>query len=320
MHDGLRWYGSNSSTYSIYIFRIVDTKDSKYTKEEIGVIYPFILKKTIILPPNEQEYFLIEDSDMNKFTIPASIYKHYNFIIGKQLHCKLDRINCNGEIFFEPLNPYYIEKKVYPFTFVKKLSIKNAIDIIEDVVVVSDIFQKEHWVRLSSSIKIKGDKINAFIWKIKKGRLFLIPENQDAPVYLQNSNYEFKIIEEYYTERFGKCYKIVDSYGNEHAIPKDYYVNFNLRVGEYFNGTIVRFSSKGFFYIEPNHPIYKVGNSYKFEIFNRIKENKRMNYFLLDCFGDIIKIQEQNDRLKIGDTIVGKVLTLRKGKPSLEII
>ncbi len=296
------------------------TKDIKYTKDKIGQLYPFVLKKSILLPPNDREYFLIEDRDNFKFTIPANIYKHYNFVEGGELICRLDRINCNGEIFFEPVNPFYMEKQIYSFNFLKKKSISNAIDISEDILVVSDIFGKEHWVRFSKSINIKDDKLNAYVWKIKKGRLFLIHENQDSPVYMQNTEYRFLVTELYYTERFGKCYKVVDYYGNEHAIPQDYYVHYDLKVGKAFNGTIVRFSSKGFFYIEPNHPIYKVGNIYEFEIFNRIKENKKMNYFLIDCFGEIIKIQLQDPTLNIGAKIRCKVVELRKGKPILDLV
>jgi len=73
---------------------------------EENKIYEFIVEKKISLSNNE-EYFIINFNDVRKFLLPVKYYTNYNIKIGDKINCIVNKINCNGEIFFEPLHPIY---------------------------------------------------------------------------------------------------------------------------------------------------------------------------------------------------------------------
>ncbi len=69
-----------------------------------GLIYTFIVEKKITLP--DGEYFILTYDD-RKFLLPSSYYSDYKITPGKPLSCIVNKINCNGKIFLEPLHPVY---------------------------------------------------------------------------------------------------------------------------------------------------------------------------------------------------------------------
>jgi hypothetical protein len=75
-------------------------------KFEEGNDYPFVVRNLIRLP--DDEYFVIEYRDGRKFMMKKKYYgSEYGLIPGKEIICRVDKINCNGRIFFEPHHPYF---------------------------------------------------------------------------------------------------------------------------------------------------------------------------------------------------------------------
>ena len=117
----------------------------------------------------------------------------------------------------------------------------------------------------------------------------------------------------------GRIYVVTDPWGNLHALSTEFYQNYELKVGSYFNGYVERLSTKGFYYIEPQHPVYTPGEIYSFKILDRIEEQDKNQLFVEDCFKGIVKI-EVPSMFKKSETLFAKVITLRKGKPELGLI
>ena len=226
-------------------------KCKKYNKTNIGKTFFFTLLKEITLPNSSLALYVIGDGNNCKFTIPKNNYQHYGFRIGQIIKCILDKINCDGQIFFEPQNPHYNEKMVCEFEFVEFRTIKNYLGLNEQIGVVKDFFGKEQWIRYAQGINQAGNTIKALIVFIKKGKLFLLPELYFQKNIAKKQTFDFIIVAKNKLERFGDVYILNDKNGNVHVLPIKYYQNCNLKKNVWFKGIITKFSSKGFFYIEP---------------------------------------------------------------------
>jgi len=287
-----------------------------YTKENIGKIFDFVLQSTINLHDEPTPYFQIIDDQSQKFIIPATPYLTYQLTPGQQIKCRLDRINCSGEIFFEPLHPFYREKEYYQFKPVEKKTIINALELEEEIAIVHDIFETEQWIRHAKGVDENQPETEAYVQQIKKGRLHLTPSADSNNGMKTGEWYRFKISGVKQTERMGQAFIILDLWGNQHAIPSESYENYGLVVGGNFNGFIEKFSTKGFFYIEPEHPVYSFGMIYPFRVLDRIEEQDKFYLFVEDSFKEVIKV-EVPPSFGNQKVVKAQVRTIRKGKPEL---
>ena len=78
-----------------------------------GRRYNFNVEKIISL--NDIDYYVLSGPDKRKYLLDIEDYTSYNIKPGVQLDCRVDKINCQGEIFLEPRHPYYEEGKSYSF-------------------------------------------------------------------------------------------------------------------------------------------------------------------------------------------------------------
>jgi len=97
-------------------------------KFEINKVYAFKVLKSCKLP-NEEIFWILEDESGLKHLLPAVYYDEYEIEAGKILNCTVDKINCSGKVFFEPLHPYFELDNTYDFLFISKqktvISTKN---------------------------------------------------------------------------------------------------------------------------------------------------------------------------------------------------
>ena len=290
-----------------------------YTKENIGKLYDFTLIAQLNLPDTPELFFQIADSEQNKFLIPSALYQNYGLKIGQAVICRLDRVNCNGEIFFEPLHPYYSEKKTYLFKFIEKQSFMNALELEEEVLVVEDVYHSKQWIRHAKGIDNYNPEILAYVQQIKRGRLHLVPYARSIQGLNEGNRYRFRIERTGQNERMGKVYVVSDPWGNLHAFPAEFYQKYGLKIGSEFEGYVDRLSTKGFYYIEPQHPVYVPGEIYSFKILDKIKDRDKTLLFIEDCFKEIVKI-EVPTTFKKSNTLVAKVIAIHMGKPELMVI
>ncbi|PKP12154.1 MAG: hypothetical protein CVU09_01285 [Bacteroidetes bacterium HGW-Bacteroidetes-4] len=290
-----------------------------YTKAQIGCIFTFTLKKELQVENDVATYYVIEDPQQSRFLIPKLNYEHFGFKPGDILHCTLDQINCKGEIFFEPVNPYYEKGKSYRFKHQGRQVISNYFGLSEQVIKVTDVFGQEQWVRFAAGIDLKDGELLAEVVYIKKGKLFLIPRGHFE--YKSGRLWgRFKVIAEFITERFNESLLLKDSAGNDHVMIANAYQNYNLKPGTNFLGLISAFSSKGFVYIEPEHPHYKLDEFYKFLVVDTLNDKTGWFAFVEDNRGEVFKINSYKEPLVKGSRVNLRVKDWNKGKPVLEIL
>lgn len=149
---------------------------------EEGKDYPFTVRNTIILPDNE--YIVIEHRDGRKFMITKKYYSViYDLVPGKEIFCRVDKINCNGQIFFEPHHPYYTPGVMADFEITGETTRKfKKTDGVYRVLVCEGskgepAIIKETDIENLGAFK-PGDRVRAAIKKVSKGVAHLTGVNR----------------------------------------------------------------------------------------------------------------------------------------------
>ncbi len=296
-----------------------------------GVVYPFRILKTVSLGPND-DYFVLEDPNSYKILLPKIFYDGYGFETGQSIQCRVDKINCNGKIFLEPMHPAYREGAVYPFDFVCKDHLKNILDEETYYFIVRDVLKKEWKVRIhcKETWEQPPEQIQCLLVQIKKGKLFLkaTEVKQNGTNLEVGKHYRFLISDERFDPvRKAAFYVLIDEYGNKHMLKKKHYVRYGLKKNNSIQCTVRQISADGYLILEPKHPCYDAGNNYQFPI-DRLEEMvftdgyKQKVLVLQDCFGAEIKVHLDNRTAQLLSSqrfIQAKVKAVVKGRPELEI-
>ncbi len=296
-----------------------------------GEVYPFRILKTISLGPND-DYYVLEDPNNYKIMLPKAYYDGYGFETGKIIQCRVDKINCNGRVFLEPVHPVYQEGQIYSFDFVCKDHLKNILDEDEYYFIVRDTLQKTWKVRIHSKEIWESPpiQISCLLVKIKKGKLFLraSEERQPSSEMAVGKPYLFRILDERYdTTRKAAYYVLSDAHGSRHMLKKKHFIRYALKKGSTIKCLVRQVAADGYLILEPEHPCYVAGKSYQFPL-DRLEEMvftdgfKQKVLVLKDCFGEEIRLH-MNDRsaqlLSNKRYVQAKVKRLVKGKPELEV-
>jgi len=93
---------------------------------EVGSTYSFTISGFISIPDKGDHYVLTHKTG-RKMLLKADYYAKYNFSVGQVIDCKIDKVNCNGEIFLEPKHPIYCEGKSYLFALIKIYDDRNSL-------------------------------------------------------------------------------------------------------------------------------------------------------------------------------------------------
>jgi len=309
------------------IINTVKINNSKLTE---GKNYWFNIVKTLELD-SDNKYYILEDPLGYKVLLPLEYYKDYKFKHGEKILCRVDKINCKGQMFVEPAHPYYKEKNVYIFRYVKSLERLNFFGQKEYIIVVNDIFDNTWEVKTSpGNHLVNSREVECYVLKIKKGKLFLkkVNDNMTSPLLKKGEYYDFSVIDEKINPDNGKRYLILeDKHKNNHILQKKHYLNHNIKKNQKITCRVDRISSEGYYYLEPRHPYYEPGKSYKFpaiRLDHYIFSNDKHQFTLVleDHFGEEINIdlgEKIDDKLKDKEFLECKVKDIYKGKPVLEI-
>ncbi|PKP19322.1 MAG: hypothetical protein CVU05_11685 [Bacteroidetes bacterium HGW-Bacteroidetes-21] len=147
-------------------------------KPEEGQEYPFYVEKLLSLP--DGSYFVLNGPDDRKYLMESRFYSdEYQIIPGTEIICKVDKINCTGKVFFEPLHPVYLEGVVDVFEIVgvetrrfkksgEEYSAYLAISNRTKHAVIRLPDQEKEW-QLSIGMKVK-----ARVKKTSKGEVHLV--------------------------------------------------------------------------------------------------------------------------------------------------
>lgn len=286
-----------------------------------GRRYDFLVEKKVKL--GDIAFFLLKGPGGEKCLLREKYYKHYDIQSETVINCRVDKINCNGEVFLEPENPYYKEGEEYDFQVIGKDIRADKSGELSSVLLVKDKFNNELVIPMSD-VKLysagAGDYIRLKIQRIKKGRIiFLGPENHDKSERIkENTVYDF-IINDRIRGMDGKDYFIVYDHANKkYMIPVDQYAYYGLEKGKTFRGRFIRYSGTDQYKIEPLNPYYTEGNKYEFELLsmNDMPDRPGKILILADRYGLKHKVLVPSDYTP-ADKPVFKVEKIRKGWPLL---
>jgi len=135
-----------------------------------GNWYPFKIHNLIKLQ-DDAWYYVLQDINGLKHFMTAEFYKNYGFILGEEISCKIDRINCTGRIFLEPKHPYYTEGETYYFDLINHSSLND-----KNILIVKEISGNNIEVAANNTEKvdiIEAKSVRCIVQSIKKGRLIL---------------------------------------------------------------------------------------------------------------------------------------------------
>ncbi len=236
-----------------------------------GEWYLFKIIKRISLDDNES-FFVLADKMNYKILLPANYYADYGLKVGQNIKCRVDKINCNGQIFLEPEHPVYAENEKYFFDVIEAGRRKNIIDQDELFFVVKDAFSNK-WMVTSTDLDnqnlINSEKIECCVERIKKGKLFLklVNESDEKKRLKIGEEYDFKVIDERLNPDDGFMYYILQGPdGAKHLLKKKYYPHYGIKIGNVIRCRVVKFNSEGYFFLEPENPKYIIGEVYEFPV------------------------------------------------------
>jgi len=313
----------------------VESKSDNLEKEAISFVegerYSFSIKGMVALDVNE-EYFILEDTSGRKHLLVAEYYYTYNYQKGDIIHCTVDKINCSGKIFLEPEHPVYKLDKSYSFK-IEEVAVKtNSLD--EDVCVITVIDALQHkalcYIDMHLGLLYKvGDSIECTVKRIKKGRIYLSHDSLSDKNNLKLGEiYSFTIFDIKIFSNGKEYYLLHDEEGRRYVLPYEYYDDYNYSIGDIIRCYIMKFSSRGYYTLEPEHPYYVIDKQYSFTFLSQetryiTDTEKEFTIIVSDIFHKEVKFTTHKDLLSyngVPETLICKVDGLKKGKPILSLV
>jgi hypothetical protein len=102
-----------------------------------GSVLSFRVLNIVKLQDN-RDYYILEDQNGVKHFIDAEMYANFGIEVGKEVNCKVAKINCTGRILLEPIHPIYTEGQTYYFSVV---TVTRSGD--DNKMILEDIFKNK---------------------------------------------------------------------------------------------------------------------------------------------------------------------------------
>jgi len=294
-----------------------------------GKVYPFRITGTIELPDGSK-YFILSDPNLVKHLLSQKYYENYYFEPGQLIDCRVDKINCNGKIYIEPLHPFYRLGKKYDFPFVRFSMHRPKNGTTESFAVFEDIFGNEvkipwdtNYCGLSGSqTDLKaGDTMKLTVVRIKMGQIYVSDTDFDGDFKSFKSGEEYPFTITGYRNYPGKQgYFILQSEkGSQYKLRNKFYEKYGLSIGRSILCRVIREGKDTF--LEPKHPFYQIGSEYNFNItgmdtIREYPEGQSSAYVLKNEYGKDILVAVGNVSKDHPDAsmITCKVIDIRKGR------
>lgn len=285
-----------------------------------GGIYEFRVEKKVT-DPASVDHFILTGPDDRRYLLQAAVYRNYGISAGTCIKCRVDKVNCRGQIFLEPINPHYSEGSSYEF-IVEGYDVRTDHSGTEvNVFMVRDIHDNIIFVPCDTFPEI-GTPVQMVIERISKGRLYLYPYQKIS----KNRSLRTGGIYEFFVDRIARgvdddeYFVIIDGNGVKHTISKVHYEYYGFKPGDTIKGKVVKYVRSGEKIIEPENPYYKVGKNITLKVTgytqNIINDSFTLN--LTDKFGFEHCIQ--SDTLPDRESVRCRVKMIRKGKPLLILL
>lgn len=140
------------------------------------VFYSFKVEKKM-MAPDGLNYFILKDPFGQKHMMEADCYESYDIKVGCEIEVKIDKINCKGQVFFEPKHPQFSVGQIFECPFLGHSTEKNRINKMETFLKVLGPDEKEYLLQCISKHQQKKTyspkMIKCRIRNISKGKLKL---------------------------------------------------------------------------------------------------------------------------------------------------
>ncbi len=253
--------------------------------------YPFKISDKIRMPDGEV-YFKLTDPNRIRHLLRAQWYEKYNLKTGDTITCHIDKINCSGRIFIEPLHPFYKPDGMYDFEIVELKDdtafVKDAFDNIIEIPVEDIPFGNK-----------VGDKVSCRVLSIKKGKPLLVPASSepDYSLFKAGEQYSFEVTGYKKYAGNNSYFILSDKNGNSYPLRRKFYEGYGIKTGDTIKCVYKKSGDKSYF--EPEHPYYKKGKEYEFfiigeDVIYKYPDGKEEAIVLLNDYGKEILISRKD--------------------------
>jgi hypothetical protein len=267
------------------------------------------------------DLYVLKGPDGMKYLLSSSNYRHYGIRKGTEIKCRVDRINCRGEIFLEPENPYYKEGKSYKFTVTGGDTRTDVSGAEVKVMIVKDIFKNLIPVP-SDPLPETGSEVSLIVERITKGRLHLVSSTRkrETGSLRLGQKYVFTVVKVATGLDDEEYFVITDPGGGTHTISRNYYENYGIKPGGTIIGKVTKHRLNGEMIIEPDNPYYKPGQfiSLRMTGYSQNTVNGLFTLDLEDKFG--FRHCIQSPVLPQKELMRGRVKMIRKGRPLIILL
>lgn len=288
-----------------------------------GAEYDFTICKTTTLPNSQEVFYVLADPFGTKHLLKADYYQAYQFYQGQKIRCRVDKINCSGKRFLEPEHPIYQVGQEYLFR-IQSVDYSQPTGKGVPAIVLDQLGQQANAVINRRYANQSTQSVPLKLIRIKKGKLYLADatiSGSDRSLD-QGASYLFEITAKEQLADAETYFLLRDPYDEMHFLPARYYGGYGLQIGKTVSCRVVKFSSKGFYLLEPEHPCYQLGKRYFFRFLRSEKlpqttGNSVCKLVLEDCLGRELISFLAPEQLPPGGfkkPIQGRVDKIKKGK------
>ena len=293
---------------------------------EEGSSYPFIVTGKIVLPPDDEEFLILNSNFGSRHLLKYEPYKHYGLKKNTEVNCRIDKINCSGKMFLEPEHKDYKEGNIYSFRINGFEEILNSDEQAERFLQLTDANNQDVYVNIGKySPRDFSEAVKCRVDRIKKGKLYLtLAETTTLISRLEAGKiYEFLIISIQTLAEDEEYYMLQDELGETHYLRKKFYEDYGFNIDDTIRCRVLHKPHQLFrHYLEPEHPYYKTGETYPFlvtgiehytnefdmEVTKLVVIDSHEKEYFADCSNHTDSLPE------IGATIVCKVDNIRMSK------
>jgi len=290
-----------------------------------GEVYPFQVKG-LVMPGDGLEYLILIDPFGVKHLLEYKAYEEFYLKDKSKIDCRVDKINCTGKIYLEPIHPHYKLNEIYSFKLLGYTHHKHENQHTQQVGVFEDLM-KNH-ILISSDEMTRGLKIGEYqkfrVYKIKNGKIFLTDRlyKQDFSAFHIGYLYSFLIKDRIDRINEDPYFEIEGMDGKIYRIREKFYLSYGLKPGDTCKCMLINNGDSLF--LEPEHPYFKVGKEYLFEILKKedisVYPNlKKPAYFLKNDYGKpvVILADDVSPKNLENNHIRCTVIAIHKSKPLL---
>ena len=253
------------------------------------------IKLTIIgetQTPKGESVFIAKHNN-RKFLLSKKLFTEKIPELNQSIDCYVDKVNCSGKIFIEPISERMLIGKTLLF---KVMNRDNVYDSLGHMKSLFQLNQTDgyHATYISYNT-ISADELSCRIIEIKKSKLIIEPT--DFPtIYKYNQQIQVQIIGVKQIDALGKCYLVKDFENRIHPILVEKFAHYQLKLGNKIDCQILGFDKKHNLKLEPKNPVYEIGEEYKFKTL-RVEDAR-------DIAGNQFKILIVQDRFSMEASIV----------------